>query len=189
VGHFKMTTKYKDYTVEIIDDSNFNLGSADNSFNYNKVYFDKGEYHPTSKHGIKITKDEKKVSSAIICEIGGATGINEKSFIISGDKLLICCCDTVYSFKLPDLTLNWKKKLDPATCFGIYQFKDDFIIHGELEIKRIDIDGNIKWDFSAKDIFVTPDGTDSIKLTNDKIEVTDWDGEKYLLNEKGQLTK
>lgn len=184
-----MTTRFKEYTVDIIDDTSFNFGSTDNSFNYDEVYFDDVQYQPTSKHGIKITKSGQTISSAIVCEVGGATGIHEKSFIVRGNDLLICCCDTVYSFGLPELSLNWKKEFDPATCFGIYSFKDDFIIHGELEIRRIDADGNTKWRFSAKDIFVTQDGTESIQLTDDGIEVIDWDGDKYLLDEHGQLTK
>ncbi len=184
-----MTTRFKEFTVDIIDDPTFKPGSADNSFKYDTVYYDNTEFQPTSKHGIKITKDGQNITSAIICETGGATGIHDNSFVLTDNNFLICCCDTVYSFKLPGLTLNWKKELDPATCFSIYPFKDDFIVHGELEIKRIDMDGYIKWNFSAKDIFVTQDGSEAMKLFGDKIEVTDWDGDTYILNEEGQLTR
>jgi hypothetical protein len=184
-----MTTRFKEYTVDIIDDPTFNPGSADNLIGYETVYFDNTEYQPTSKHGIRVTKEGQSIGSAIICETGGATGIHDNSFLITADDLLICCCSTVYSFKLPLLTLNWKKELDPATCFAIYPFKDDFIIHGELEIKRINRAGNVKWDFSAKDIFVTQDGKEAVRLIGDRIEVTDWDGDKYILNVDGQVTK
>jgi hypothetical protein len=184
-----MTTRFKEYTVEVVDDPGFTPGSVDNSFNYDKAYFDHPEYQATSKHGIKVTKDGQHITSAIICQTGGATGIHDNSFLITADYLLICCCDTVYSFKLPWLTLNWKKKFDAATCFAIYPFKDDFIIHGELEIKRVDMDGNVKWEFSAKDIFVTQDGKEAVKLIGDRIEVTDWDGDTYILNGDGQVTR
>ena len=118
-----MTTRFNEYTVDIIDDPNFSVGSTDNSFNYDKVYFDDVHYQPTSKHGIKITKSGQPISSAIVCEVGGATGIHENSFIVSDNDLLICCCDTVYSFGLPELALNWKRELDPATCFGYIHSK------------------------------------------------------------------
>jgi hypothetical protein len=183
-----MKTSFKEYTVEIVDEPTFVVGSADNLFKYDKVFFEDSEFQPTSKHGIKISRVGQIISSAIICETGGATEIHDNSFLIKDDKLLICCSDTVYSFKLPSLTLNWKKELDQATCFSVYPFKDDFIVHGELEIKRIDKNGQVKWSFSAKDIFVTQDGSESIKLTTDKIELTDWDGDKYTLNEHGQET-
>jgi hypothetical protein len=85
--------------------------------------------------------------------------------------------------------LNWKRKLDPATCFAIYPYKDDFVIHGELEIKRIDREGDVKWDFSGKDIFVTQDDKEAVKLIGNRIEVTDWDGDTYILTGDGQVTK
>lgn len=184
-----MKTRFKEYSVEVFDDPTFSSRSADNLVSYDRVYIDHTEYQSTSKHGIRVTKEGQSISSAIICGTGGATGINDNSFLITDDDLLICCCDTVYSFTLPQLTLNWKRELDPATCFGIYPFKDDFIIHGELEIRRIDRAGNVKWDFSAKDIFVTQDGKEALKFTGDKIEVTDWDGDTYVLSENGQVTK
>ena len=184
-----MTVEYKDYTIEIIDDSNYTLNSTDNIVSYNIEYFGEmantDKVYPTSKHGLRIREDEKELTSAIICEVGTATTIHNKSFIIKDDTLLICCCDKVYSLKLPALKLNWKKRLDPATCFGIYSFKDDFIIHGELEVTRIDIEGNEKWKFGARDIFVTP-GKEAIDVMQDKIKLRDWEGYEYLLDENGQ---
>ena len=188
-----MKVKFKNYTIEIIDDSNYTLNSADNGSSYDVEYFDgmtnMDRVHPNSKYGIRITQDGTKVTSAIICEIGGLTTIHEKAFACTGDSVLICCSDKVYSLSIPQLKLNWKKRLDPATCFAIYHFKGDFIIHGELQITRIDKDGNEKWSFSARDIFVTPDGKESISLMDDKIKLRDWEGYEYLLNENGQEIK
>jgi hypothetical protein len=42
-------------------------------------------------------------------------------------------------------------------------------------------------DFSGKDIFVTQDGSNAINLAGEKIELTDWDGDKYILDDNGQL--
>jgi hypothetical protein len=185
-----MTRRFKEYTVEIVDNPGLSPGSADNNLiGYYRVYSDDTEYQPTSKHGIRITKEGQSVSSAIICGTGGATGMLDNSFLITAGDVLICCSDTVFSFKLPELTLNWRRQLDAATCFAIYPFEDDFIVHGELEIKRIDGEGNVKWNFSAKDIFVTQDGKEAVKLIRDTIEVTDWDGHKYILNGEGQVNK
>jgi hypothetical protein len=183
-----MTTSFKEYTVDIVDDAGYSLASTDNLYTYDRVYSEDTEY-PTSKHGIRITKDGQTVASVIICESGGKTGIHDNSFVITGDVLYVCCSNAVYAFRLPELTLNWKKKLDAATCFAIYPFKDDFIIHGELEVKRIDKEGKIKWNFSAKDIFVTQDDGEAVKFIGDNIELTDWDGDRYLLNEDGRLSK
>lgn len=184
-----MTVKYKGYTVDIIDDQTFSINSVDNTSQYDKVYFNgstnQDRFYPTSKHGIRIRQGDEEVSSAIICEVGGGATIHSKSFIISDKSLYICCCDKVYSLSLPDLSIAWSKRLDPATCFGIYSFDNEFIIHGELSIIRIDKNGNVKWEFSARDIFVTQDGTESIAFQGDKILLKDWEGNKYTLDKNG----
>lgn len=182
-----MITKFQDYLIEIVDEPDFRLNSTDNVFVYSKIYFDKVGYQPVSKHGIKITKDGQTITSALVCETGGATGIHDNSYITKDHSLFLCCCDTIYSFDLPGLTLNWKKQLDPATCFSIHSFKDDFIVHGEMEVKRINQNGDVKWRFGGGDIFVTPDGAPSITLMGDKIKLIDWEGNHYLLDEFGVL--
>ena len=83
------------------------------------------------------------------------------------------------------MSINWFKRLDPATCFGIYQFDNDFLIHGELQISRIDINGNEKWTFRARDIFVTSDGDNSFAIQADKILLIDWEGYRYTLDKNG----
>lgn len=181
-----MTTQFKNYTVDIIDEPDFVWKSTNNTSVYDKEYFDDVEYQATSKHGIKVSEEGKHISSAIIGEVGGATGICDTSFVIKDDSLLICCCDAIYSFKLPELTLNWKKEFDMATCFSIYLFKNDFIIHGETQVTRIDGEGNEKWKFAARDIFVDPDGKECIEIRGAEIYLRDWQGYEYLLNEHGE---
>lgn len=182
-----MIGTFQDYLIELVDELDFTLNSTDNRFVYSNIYFDENQNKPASKHGIKVTKDGQTVTSALICEAGSPSGIHENSFLIKGDSLFLCCSNEVYSFELPDLTLNWKKELDPATCFSIYPFKDDLIIHGEMEVKRIDLLGNVKWGFSGADIFVTPDGKSSVIFMGDRIKLIDWEGNHYILSEHGSL--
>lgn len=185
-----MRVNYKGYTIDIIDDSNYTLNSSDNIVSYDFEYFDgktnSDRVYPSSKHGIRITKDGAELASAIICEIGGYTTIHDNSFAITNDTILICCCDKIYSVSIPELKINWKKRFDPATCFAIHPFQDDFIIHGELQITRINREGNEKWKFIAGDIWVTPDGKESIELTDSRIKLTDWEGYVYELDSNGQ---
>lgn len=185
-----MKVGFNNYTVDIVEDLNYTLNSIDNVVSYDIEYFDgktnTDRVYPTSKVGIRVTQDGDKLASAIICETGGQTTIHDNSFVFTNDSLLICCSDKIYSLSIPGLQLNWKKRFDPATCFAIYSFMDDYIIHGELQITRIDGDGDEKWTFGARDIFVTPDGRDSIELMTDKIRLKDWGGHEYLLNEDGK---
>lgn len=185
-----MRVRYKEYIIDIIDDSNYILNSSDNIVSYDKEYFDRmidtDRIISTSKQGIRIDRNGEDIASAIICEIGGATIIHDKSALVADDSLLICCCDKVYSLSIPKLEIKWKKRFDPATCFAIYPFKEDFIIHGELQVTRIDMNGHEKWNFGARDILVTPDGQESFKLIDDKIKLRDWGGYEYILDEHGQ---
>ncbi len=185
-----MRVSFKDYTIDIIDDPNYSLKSADNAVSYDIEHFDgrtnTDRVYPTSKHGFRVSKDGKELTSAIICETGAGTTIHENSVLVMSDSIIVCCSNKVYSLSIPGLQINWKKRFDPATCLAIYSFKEDFIIHGELQITRIDKKGNEKWNFGARDILVTPDEKKSIELMGDKIKLRDWAGREYVLNENGK---
>jgi hypothetical protein len=184
---WKTQVLYKDYIIEIVNESGYTLNSADNVISYRIEYFDEiaSIYH-TSKHGIRVAQGGIELASAIICETGGTTTVHAHSAVVVADSILICCCDKVYSLSIPELTLNWKRRIDPATCFAIYFFNGDFLIHGELQITRIDKEGNEKWIFAARDIFVAPDGQEAFALTESKIKLKDWQGYEYILNEHGE---
>jgi hypothetical protein len=184
-----MTKQYKDYTIDLVNDEYYSLNSADNITQYNHIYFDttedEGRYQSSSKHGIRIKKEDEELTSVLIFGHAGATNIHENSFIVSNNILLVCCSNKIYALNLPDLALIWCKTLDLITCFAIYAFDHDFLIHGELQITRIDTEGNEKWTFGAKDIFVTQDGSSACTIQEDMILLKVWDGHKYTLNKNG----
>lgn len=167
------------YRIDIYADQTYTEGSADNVNQYDLVYFDKSEYVFPSVFRIEIYKDDKLLKSAVIGSIGGGTGIHDTSTIIEKDRLLICCSDTVFCLSIPDLTLLWRTKADQATCFEIYKYQDSYIIHGELEITRLDKDGKILWQQNGADIYTTLDGKDSFVITDNFILATDWANRKY----------
>ena len=77
------------------------------------------------------------------------------------------------------MTLLWRTKADTATCFEIYKYQDRSIIHGELEISRLNIRGKILWQQISADIFTTLDGENNFLLTDNYILATDWENNKY----------
>src|SRR5574337_974338 len=182
---------FGDFTIELADDKLYSVNSTDNLFQYDKEYaneaIDSRGSYIAGTCGIKVFRNDKVFSSAIIFETGGATVVHEKSFCISKNNLLVCCCDKVYSLQLPGLELNWKARADYATCFQIYPFANDFIIHGELEICRIDSKGSKLWSFGGRDIFVTTDGSKSFEIKGHHIHLKNWGGDEYVLNEHGKL--
>jgi hypothetical protein len=66
--------------------------------------------------------------------------------------------------------LIWKTQADQATCFEIFKFKDSYVVHGEMEISRIDLNGNIMWQNSGADIFTTEKGINDFEITNSFIQ-------------------
>ena len=180
--------QYKNLIVEVLDEPTYKCGSADNNFNYSKVYFgDNAKQYPTSKHGIKIYRDDQVIGSCIIIGSGGATGIHQNSSLIDNDQLIICCCDTVFSLTLPHLNLQWINQADHATCFEIYKLQDDYVVHGETVISRIDKGGNIKWKFGGSDIFVSFDNEEAFQLNADHIALIDFYKIKYKIDFGGKV--
>lgn len=181
-------TQYKDYTIIVFDDSYYKENSADNSHHYDIIYGASSEFGFTSLHGIKIYDVfDNLIKSVCVCTTGGGTGIHKNSFVISEGKLLICCCDSVFCLLIPSLTLEWNKVCDSATCFGIYSYQKDFIIHGEMEISRINGKGEILWQYSGRDIFTTLSVNDVFSIKENKIIVKDWLENTYIIDaETGQ---
>ncbi|RYX84279.1 hypothetical protein EON73_03425 [bacterium] len=180
--------QYKDLTIEVLDEPTYAYKSADNNFNYLKKYFgDNAEKYSTSKHGIKVYHDDQVIISCIIIGSGGATGVHKNSSLIDNDQLLICCCDTIFCLTLPDLELKWKIQADQATCFQIFKQQDNYIVHGEMQVTKIDQDGRIKWQFGGADIFVSIDNEEEFKIDEDGILLTDFAKTKYKLDFDGKL--
>lgn len=125
-----MKHNYKNFEIEILDDPNYILNSVDNLKQYEKVYFDEkhpeDKFCPTSKHAIAVNKFGSEISNAIICEVGGSTGIHENSFIIEDDKIWIRICNKIYCLKIPSLELLWKKEFDSFTNLCIYKLEENF---------------------------------------------------------------
>lgn len=178
---------YDNLTVEVFNDSTFSLNSNDNLNVFRNIYFgEDAEKYPSSKHGIRLIENDKEINNCLIIGSGGGTSINENSSILDSHNLLVCCSDSVFSISVLHLELNWVRKLDMATCFKIFRIKNDFVVHGELEITRIDRLGNIIWQFGGADIFVSLDEEDSFQLNENHIVLKDFIGTTYNLNFNGE---
>lgn len=167
------------YRIELIDESNYSEGSADNLFVYEQQYVNEDGFQFTTHIGIKLYHNDKLHKSVIVRSTGGASGIHETSQIIKNNSLAICCAESVFNLSIPDLKLNWLTKADWATCFQIFEHEEDYIIHGELSITRISENGEVLWQNSGADIFTSLDGKDAFKLDKNSIEVKDWNNKIY----------
>jgi hypothetical protein len=118
------------------------------------------------------------------------TKLHDKSFLIENDILIICVCNQVYALQLNTLDLSWKLEANWATCFSIHKLKDGFVTHGELQITKFNLKGEILWQFAAEDIFVTFDNEKSFIIEEDIIIVQNWFGFEYHIHtSNGKLVK
>lgn len=185
-----MKLQYKSYEIEIFEEPTYSLNSVDNLRNYDKVFFEgkhqEDRFYPTTKNALIIKEFEIEISNAIICEIGGATRISEKSCIIEDDKIWTCICNKMYCLKVPSLELEWCKAIDFVTIFAIHKIENDFIVHGELEIKRVTKEGEIVWSFGGRDIWVNIEGKTELTIEDNRIRLFDFESNEYLLNFEGK---
>jgi hypothetical protein len=177
------------YRIEIFKEENINAFSTDNVNRYDIDYIDKLDYQPSTVIGIKLYYDEKQLTSAVIGATGGATGIGGNSTIIEYDRFLICCSDSIFCISIPDLALLWRRQADEVTCFEIFKYQDTYIVHGELNISRLNKNGEVLWQQSGADIFTTLDGKDDFIVTENYILATDWENIKYKFDYDGNVVE
>jgi len=175
------------YKIELEVDETYTQNSADNIKHYQEVYFDQSEYDLPTKIGVQILQNDKLIKSVIIGSVGGGSGIHLNSQIIEDDRILICCSDSVFCLSIPDLDLKWKTQVDQATCFEIFKKDDSYIIHGEMEISKLDSDGRLIWQQSGADIFTTEKGTNDFEITESYIRATDWENRTYKFDFNGKV--
>ena len=169
------------YQVKIISelDLEFTVSS------YKNEYLSNSLFKLTSKFGIIILENGAEVNSVIIGAENGASSLHETSCVFDEKQVLICCGDSIFCLDIPTLHLNWKTKVDEITAFQIFKINNGYIIHGELEICRINKFGDIVWKVGGADIFLTPEGGDYFEVKDNIIKTRDWEHRIYKWNLDG----
>lgn len=175
------------HVIKFYDEADYKLDSADNIKTYSKTFISGDKNILTSQIGIELFENDNLKSSCLIGSEGGGTGITGNTTMISYGGLVICCSNTVFKLTIPDLNLEWKAVADSATCFGIQFLDKDYVVHGELDITRLDKDGKIVWQKEGRDIWTTAEGIDDFAVYDDYILATDWDYNRYKFDFDGKL--
>lgn len=165
------------YHVDITVDRDYIPAYADRFFECGDDY--EGRTSRTNCYRLSVFNATTILSNVTIGADGGGTGVSPTSFILTEDRLVICCGDSIFCMEIPTLNLTWCKQLDDATCFQVLAYEDDYIIHGELAISRIDKDGNVKWSKTGRDII------SDMSIAYDCIEVEEYDGKRYRFDFNG----
>jgi len=175
------------YQIEIkaIEDKN------DNTF-FERHYFateteEERTFH-TPQVAVYLYQSEEKIISVLLEGEGCTCGIGKENVLLDDDRLLVASGNIVFCILLPSLELLWHTQVDMATCFEIAPYQEDYITHGEVEISRLNRQGEILWQFSGKDILVSPiERTPSFTLTPEGIELVDFNYESYFIDYDGKL--
>lgn len=176
----------KPYQVEIIDETNLDdnlkvLARYQEHYPYDREV---GEY--TQVIGIRLYENEEPIGK-ILLVADTYNVLNEKSILLDGDKLLVACGNEVFCLAFPSLEELWHTQVDMTTCFEIAPYEGDYITHGELSITRLNQEGKILWEFSGKDIFVSPfERIPAFTLTPKGIHLVDFNYEEYWIGYDGR---
>ena len=96
--------------------------------------------------------------------------------------------NTITQFNIEYGSLILHKRFDCFGCnYGIYKIRGGYIIYGEVEIIKLDLDFNKKWSFSGSDIFVSYSGKNAFEICDKKIKLFDWEDNYYEIDFDGKL--
>jgi hypothetical protein len=167
------------FALTMLDDPTYIAGSADNVQTYDREFCFEMEYQPVSKYGLVCRDRDGPTHSCVLLAGGGASSVNEHSAVVVNNSCFVGLGDMLCSLSLPSLDLRWATKVDNATCFGVYYSRqhDCLLSHGELEIARVSMSGEIVWSASGKDIF-----SGSFRIVGDDVEAIDFNYEVYRID-------
>ena len=174
------------YDICIEEDNTYTINSADNKkydYTYNPNDLTNNSF--VKIFSLTINSNIQEIRVAII---GDFYSSSEDCAILVDNNLTILQNDTILRIDASTGQLVCFKNIDTlGVNFSIYQVESGYIIYGEIEIIMLDFDFEVKWKFSARDIFVTLDNTKAFELCNDRIKLLDFEKNYYEIDFNGKL--
>lgn len=154
-------------------------GSADNLRSYDRVIDLSEGYGPSVVYGLEVRDPGGKHTSVVVLGGGGATSLQEKSIVFADGVAFLGIGNAVVALRLPTLEVAWLRQVDFATCFGVHLLPDtkSLVVHGELAISRLSLDGELVWEAHGRDVFTGP-----LSLLAGSVVVVDFNGDSYSIN-------
>ena len=117
--------------------------------------------------------------SAIVGASGGFSSVHPHSAVEVGGRLYLAVGDRVVCLDLGTGLMEWSRRVDPATCFGVYWDRphEALISHGEVQISRLSPVGDELWSATGADIF-----SEGFSCLAKGIEVVDFNRSVYLFD-------
>lgn len=189
----KLNVGNYNWTVELWFESRYAENKVIEAKNYSKTIDLSDTGALGSLLAIKATNNRGETKSCLITGIDGGSYLHvsdekdkSQSVKLLSDELILSSGFTFFSFNIEKQEIKWKLRPDMAEVFEFYDLQDDYLLRGELEIHRIDRNGNIKWSYGGSDIWVNIDGKKEVSIENDKIILTDFDSNVYEIDFYGK---
>jgi hypothetical protein len=167
------------YSLRVQDEPLFIAGSSDNANLYKQIFEIAGNSRPSSRHGLFCREPDETLHSCILIAGGGSSAIHENSATVVNGFCFVAVGDQICSLSLPTLDLIWATKVDQASCFGVYYspVHDCLLSHGELEVARLNLRGEVVWSAGGADIF-----SEGFRIVGDHVEAIDFFGQVYYID-------
>lgn len=174
------------YKISITKDDAYPLRSIEiRTYNHK---FNPCGYNENNFHAAFVIRAKTTSNEVCITLIGSFYSNADHCAVLDGSNLTILMDDEIVLFDLKTVSITAHKTIGDETYFSIYPISGGYLIHGELEILRLDNKYERVWSFYGSDIWVTQDGThEAFMIANDQIMLEDWNGVKYALDMDGRL--
>lgn len=94
-----------------------------------------------------------------------------------------------FAFDLEEQNIRWNIRSEINDYFEFYDLEEDFLIRGELEIERISKSGVKIWTYGGRDVWVNIEKGNEVKIKENEIELTDFEGSKYYIDFNGKTLR
>lgn len=160
--------------VELWRDPAYASGSAGNVHRYGRE-IGVGSHHGQAT-GVEVRVDGRPAASAVLLCDAGCPGIADGQAVLRDSVLYVAMRDHVAALELPSLDVRWTTDVDDACVFGFVEVAgaDALLVHGEMWITRLGLDGRIHWQRGGAEIF-----TGGCWMEEDVVVAADWEGTEY----------
>ena len=147
-----------------------------------------GNYSPEAfTKVVRVSAFRSGVSQSISILCNYMTSL-DNSAILKGSQLILMLNEQLFEINMQTCAIEKYKKLDIiGGTFGLYETAHGYVIHAELDILMLNLDFEILWDFSGRDIFVSITGKTAFTLTDTAIQLFDFNDHYYELDLDGKL--
>lgn len=180
-----MKLENKICNVEITIDSQYTVQSSDNKYyklELNPSGYSHGSFYKTFSIHVNLFYKEYDIAL-----IGNYYSYDADCAILNDNILTVMQGNSITQIDVQAEGMILHKEFDCFGCtFGIYSIKNGYIIYGEIEILKLDLNFDTVWSFSGRDIFVTQTPNAPFTLREDSIELYDWENNYYIIDFNGK---